>query len=654
MIFSKKKSRNGEASAVDELINNVLIVRAGAGEYDVRFKGTGEEQEYSGELVERPDDVVELFEKTLHEAMEAVPKRVMRSVSRIQVFLEEQPFAYLDNRDPSVASSTQAAREKGAEILGGTPVTFGRQDFGTGDRDRKQPSAVYGFAPTEIMQRYLAATGEKCVKIGAVVPSVSVAIGQIAKADPGKTYGIIELGWRYSTITLANWAFNAVYVRRVPVGLEAMVKAVSDGSGMPAKEVMSNLQVRDYLSELPVDGSASAQLGPVESALQPMAADLMRNLNQTLRFFDSDQGCGRPEVLRVTGAHTKIRGLERWLSKGTGLSIEIVEETLFEQFVQEGDTGLMNLLSGLERVPISVGKTQYVYANDRFVKSTEAPREPQKITGSSQKRRSGDKPSRTTGRRARRRAESKSGESPFAKMFKRSSTPKAAATPEGPAANEKVWFIAFYGLVALVLWWGWNQYAAVDKKYRLAAGGYQSKVSELQKHRRQLTAEGGQPQVTNVDVDKVLWTEKFLSIGQNMNNHLWLTDVYLSEVQGQIGDGQVVRQKLIIEGAALPSTDGHVFELANFIQRLEADEDRFMSDFREVSFEGAEIGEDNGDEIIRFTLAAWYDDEKRLKSSDSGGDGEGSGGVLKDTQAKVKARNEATQKAALGPNAGGR
>ncbi|MGB0712906.1 MAG: hypothetical protein ACPGUC_05035 [Gammaproteobacteria bacterium] len=208
-------------------------------------------------------------------------------------------------------------------------------------------------------------------------------------------------------------------------------------------------------------------------------------------------------------------------------------------------------------------------------------------------------------------------------------------------------------MVALVIWWGWNQYAAVEKKYRLAAGGYQSQVSELQKQRQQLTKEGVQPQVTNVDVDKVLWTEKFLSIGQNMNNHLWLTDVYLSEVQGQIGDGQVVRQKLIIEGAALPSTDGHVFELANFIQRLEADDDRFMSDFREVSFEGAEIGEDNGDEIIRFTLAAWYDDEKRLKHAESSNGKEGSGGVLKDTQAKIKARNEATSKAALGPNAGG-
>ncbi|MGB0712980.1 MAG: hypothetical protein ACPGUC_05405, partial [Gammaproteobacteria bacterium] len=293
MIFSKKKSGADNVGGVDELISNVLVVRAGAGEYDIRYQGSGDEQQFSGELVDRPEDVVDLFEKTLHEAMEAVPKRVMRSVSRIRLFLEEQPFAYLDNRDPSVASSAQAAKEKGSEVLGGSAVTFGRQAFGTGDRDRKQASEVYGFAPTEIMQRYLAATGEKCVKVGTVVPSVSVAIRQIASADPSQTYGIIELGWRYSTIILANWAFNAIYVRRVPVGLEAMVQAVSDGSGMPVKEVMSNLQVRDYLSELPVDGSGSAQLGPIESALQPMAADLMRNLNQTLRFFDSDQGCGR-------------------------------------------------------------------------------------------------------------------------------------------------------------------------------------------------------------------------------------------------------------------------------------------------------------------------------------------------------------------------
>ena len=51
------------------------------------------------------------------------------------------------------------------------------------------------------------------------------------------------------------------------------------------------------------------------------------------------------------------------------------------------------------------------------------------------------------------------------------------------------------------------------------------------------------------------------------------------------------------------------------INKLLEDEHYFMNDFREITFDGAKLDQKEADHIIRFTINAWYDKNKRIKNN---------------------------------------
>ena len=126
---------------------------------------------------------------------------------------------------------------------------------------------------------------------------------------------------------------------------------------------------------------------------------------------------------------------------------------------------------------------------------------------------------------------------------------------------------------------------------------------------------------TASDADKVLWTEKFLALAKYMKKSMWLTDVYLSGADRTVDGVKVSTKKLTLEGAVLPSTEGHILAIAEYIERLEADKDGlFMKDFGRIDFEGASVDAEEIDEVVRFTIEALYDKNKRLESGGVGKD----------------------------------
>ena len=78
-------------------------------------------------------------------------------------------------------------------------------------------------------------------------------------------------------------------------------------------------------------------------------------------------------------------------------------------------------------------------------------------------------------------------------------------------------------------------------------------------------------------------------------------------------------KKLVLQGAALPSTDGHILKIADYVEKLETEKRfNFMADFRDITFQGAAIDATETDPVIRFSLAAWYDEAKRVENRDRG------------------------------------
>jgi len=99
----------------------------------------------------------------------------------------------------------------------------------------------------------------------------------------------------------------------------------------------------------------------------------------------------------------------------------------------------------------------------------------------------------------------------------------------------------------------------------------------------------------------------------------------------------------VIQGAVLPSTDGHILQIAQFVERLEEDKQGFMDDFREIVFDGAYLDRGESDAVVRFTIEARYDAKKRQAVASSAPSTAGS--TLGDTTKKVEERNKAQEQA---------
>ena len=147
------------------------------------------------------------------------------------------------------------------------------------------------------------------------------------------------------------------------------------------------------------------------------------------------------------------------------------------------------------------------------------------------------------------------------------------------------------------------------------------------------------------DLDKVLWSEKMLAIAKHMDDKMWISDVYLVNESTIYNSQSVSARKLTIEGAVLPSTNGHILEIARYISRLT--EDRlFMRDFSRITFEGAAIDTHETAHVVRFTLGAWYDETKVKKVEDK----EDKGGPTGKLKKKISRRTNELERVRDGEN----
>ena len=68
-----------------------------------------------------------------------------------------------------------------------------------------------------------------------------------------------------------------------------------------------------------------------------------------------------------------------------------------------------------------------------------------------------------------------------------------------------------------------------------------------------------------------------------------------------------------------------------------------MSDFRDITFEGAQIDVEETDHVVRFNINAWYDENKRAKIISEEEDG---GSPLQTMQSSAK-KTQRAQDASL-------
>ena len=103
--------------------------------------------------------------------------------------------------------------------------------------------------------------------------------------------------------------------------------------------------------------------------------------------------------------------------------------------------------------------------------------------------------------------------------------------------------------------------------------------------------------------NKILWTEKFITIAKSMPDEIWLSSIRLENSEKEIEGKKVTFSRVILDGRCLPSSIGHISTIATYMKKLMNSDKNFRRDFINVSFGGAEsIFDEFNRNLISFQL----------------------------------------------------
>lgn len=548
-------------------------------------------------------------------------------IGAVSIVLSDPGISLLDNLDRHFSSANVAKiRQFGAETLHCDEVSYGFSRFGPaeagGVAGARSDQGVFGFADVAILRRYLGYLDRLAVKTVHIAPVTQKTIFD-AQADPERTACGLYMGAWSTQVVICNAVRGSVTTRNLPVGLFTLVDAVARANNISAGEALQALDRRDCLSGILLDRNPNGQRAAhVPSQFERILGEPLRSLgdeiDRTLQYFDVQRIGGRPDAIELYGPTNEIQGIATWLGRKLGLEVADANATILNDFIRRPRTDGLNLLEGARSSLITLGRVSYGWDKDRFLPEHELDPDDAAedraaagiISGKPVARREAPPDRRRASGLFRRRARSKEGAAQPKRGQRR--PPLPAAKQKGSRAGYIL--LALFAFVSL--YGGYKTFIEPKvREYNGLAYTYGETLRRNEALRTQKNqAEAGKPIKREVRSfqDKVLWTEKFLALGCYATRAIWLTDVFLTTAVTTVSGKPEKNLKLTIKGAVLPSTDGHLLKISEYIRRLEEDKrGLFMGDFKRITFEGATVDFEDVEEIIRFTIEGWYDKGKK-------------------------------------------
>ncbi|WP_434620433.1 hypothetical protein [Azospirillum sp. B2RO_4] len=558
------------------------------------------------------------------------------SIDRLHVLTDDPGIFYTDTRGEqfNAAEKTSPAvlRAYGAEQLNASHAIFGFAPFGQKGGKTRQ-NGVAAFASAKRAGGCLGRLDRLALKVGSLVPVADILVRRAHELG-GATYGALYVGGQSSQLVVACPRHGTVTSRVLPVGIMTLVEAVARESGIGVEDAQRALGERSVADEVmtlePLGDDAEITRSAMDRMIGPALRRMVADIEATLEFFDTQRVSDRPQRLELFGACDRVNGLADFLA--ASLPVEPSPVSVLELFQRQPPGDCINLLQHTGS-DLQIGQTRYSLHGDRLA----AAKKPERADSRAGAGRPGDRRKQPGRRGSRSRPAANQG---LAGLLARLRGQPAGDGEEAPSSDRQ-YFLLFGLVCGLLLLVAWQSYDDLQSRHRNAMARVSQLMDENARIRR---AVGGSERVqAAAPTDKVLWTEKFLAIGRNMDKPMWLTDVFLATETRTVGGSSVVSKKLVLEGAVLPSTVGHILEISKFIDRLEKDTVGFMDDFREIRFHGASLDQAESDPIIRFGIEAWYDENKRVQTRAATPAGGAGGGPLGDMQIKVRERNEAIE-----------
>lgn len=586
-------------------------------------------------------------------AAQKLGRRRLAEIREIRILYDEPAVLYSDSRDRALRSGSPGAiREYGARLLDVAACTYGERHLQhtpddldhRGDKDmefasgEKPQDKVYAFTDVASIRNVLSRLDAGALKVTTLTPVGDLLLNQALNVSPGAN-AVLYVAEFNSYFALANPQYGIAFVRVLPVGLKSLVMAIAEANSISTKEVEDALADRDFISGVQIglnDGGEDAiAQSPYDRVLAPLLTNFMSELSTTVEFFERHRGGGRLPAITIYGSLDKIQGFKALISNNLEIPVNFHSSALIEMFRQCQPQSLINLLNGADGSLLTVGRMEYSFSRDKFISTEELARETISIQQSNAPREQSSRvaalragkgtKSLARGRAAMREMQTKKSRGLGAELWAKLTFQETqqvtkrwgqrqVATTDSPR-NDKQYFMLLGVLVFAVFYVAWMRFDDLTIRHERRVSEFAKMVFENQRLRDQIARLGAHGLPDQVAIaDKVLWSDKFLSLARNLDKAMWLTDVYLSDESRQIGNQTVLSKKLTLEGAVLPSVHGHILKISEYIDRLLKDKTYFMGDFREITFEGAHVDASEENHVVRFTIAAWYDENKRLET----------------------------------------
>ncbi len=582
-------------------------------------------------------------------AIKALSRADRRKIGHIRIMLSDNSTVLLDDAAREFeGAGPDALRQIAKRQLNCESATYGISELTSADGG----SHLYGMVDASYLRGLLHSLEDMALGVVEITPAAAT----LAKwaAGLGRPYCGLMMDAYHTKVVVSGGGGSGTVVRTLPIGVMSFPAAVAHQTRVKLPKALDGLQKRDIISTLDTGteaGEVAGRLskGPMHDAMAPLLRALRDEIDATLRYVADQRLCPIPDRIELLGEHGKVMGLKDWLSANLSLPVETSEVDLFELFTTGNAEERMNLLAGAEGPLVTIGKIKYRYSQDGFVEDVPAPVADINISRDTSRRNRGGKDRQRRGSQRRGRQ----GSSDQATFFG-ITLPGRQGGQQGAASSEQaqrlyhlLLAVVFFGL----LYWAYiTYYEDALKRHRSALSNYEIAIQannnawrQLREHRSKSTDLALR---ARKDDDKVLWSEKMLAIAGHMDDKMWISDVYLVNETTTFNEQSVSARKLTIEGAVLPSTDGHILEIARYIARLTADK-LFMRDFGRITFEGAAIDTQETAHIVKFALDAWYDETKVVSEAEGEG-GKGPTGKL------TKQVNQRTDQLEQVRDAGGR
>ena len=651
-IFKRQFKKAGVEDSVADADRHSLFMHVSDIGWEMRFTDKNGE-----EVAERRHEDCSLLKVKKPDRMEAIFGRAVKSIKRsdrrrigsIRILLSDQATIFLDDVGGELQSAGPDTIRKTAERqLNCRSASYGISELSGAGGSK----SLYGMVDASVLRNMMHLLGDLAPKVVDIAPAADVLMRQAAGL--GLPNCALLMDGYNAKLMFTDMANDCAVVRTLPIGVMSLPAAVAQHTRVNLKKAQSGLEKRDIIATLDMtdDGSNTDQRlskSPFYDAMAPLLYDLKREIEATLRYV-TDQRFGQlPEKIEVFGEFSKVNGLMSWLGSNLEIPIEPSQQDILSLFMAQDTTSVMNLLTGSEGHLVSIGKTNYSYSQGRFVEDVRKQAADKKKIKGDQTRKGG----RGQGRGRSVRRGRGSGAAPdqrglFGLSFLNFGAKGQADSTQ--TQSQSVYYLLIAALFFGMMYWAYvTFYEDVLRRHRNARISYEQALQANNTAWRQL---GESPSKMNEltlraqrDLDKVLWSEKMLAIAKHMDDKMWISDVYLVNESTIYNSQSVSARKLTIEGAVLPSTSGHILEIARYISRLT--EDRlFMRDFSRVTFEGAAIDTHETAHVVRFTLGAWYDETKVKKVEDK----EDNGGPTGKLKKKISRRTNELERVRDGEN----